>query len=188
MKRTLVAAGVLALVLVAAPARADDYTIDADHTSVVFKISHVGISWTYGRFNDVSGQFTFDRANPAGSSFALNIKAASIDTGNGKRDEHLRSPDFFNVKQYPAIGFKSTSVKAVDGGWQVAGDFTLHGVTKPITFTLAGGKETEFPKGTKRIGFSTELQLKRTDFGMDRLVGPVGDEVFIAVSFEGVKK
>ena len=111
-----------------------------------------------------------------------------MDTNNKKRDDHLRSPDFFNVKQYPTITFKSTAVKAVKDGYQVTGDFTLHGVTKSLTFAMVGGRKSEFPKGVQRTGFSTELVIKRSDYGMTKLLEGIGDEVHIAVSFEGTKK
>jgi polyisoprenoid-binding protein YceI len=186
MKRLWTAVAVL--LVGGALAAADKYVVDAVHTSVSFKVGHVGISYIHGRFNEMSGEFTLDKANPAGSSFTMSIRADTVDTNNKKRDEHLRSPDFFNVKQFPMITFKSTSVKPAGDGYEVTGDFTLHGVTKPITLTLKGGKEVEFPKGVTRTGFSTELTVKRTDFGMDKLVGPAGDEVHIAVSFEGTRK
>jgi polyisoprenoid-binding protein YceI len=176
---------VLGLFTIAAPAHADEFTLDAAHSAVTFKISHIGLSWTHGRFNDVSGTFTIDKDK---SAFALNIKTESIDTGVPKRDEHLRSPDFFNAKQFPAISFKTTSAKSVDGGYEVTGDLTLHGVTKPVTFTLKGGRTAEFPKGVTRTGFSTELTIKRSDFGMDKAKEAIGDEVYISISFEGTKK
>jgi polyisoprenoid-binding protein YceI len=186
MRRTFLAAAALALVAIAAPARADDYAIDDAHSSVGFKIQHLGISWIQGRFDDISGAFTLDK-DPAKSSFMLTLKTDSIDTNNKNRDTHLKSPDFFNAKQYPTISFKSTSVKAVDGGYEVKGDMTMHGETKPITFTLKGGKEVDF-MGKKRTGFSTELTLKRFDFGMDKFKEALSDDVQVAVSFEGVKK
>ncbi len=165
-------------------ARGDDFTIDNVHSAATFKIGHLGIGWIHGRFNDLAGDFAV--ADKAGN-FNLTIKADSIDTGVAARDKHLKSPDFFNVKQFPTITFKSTSVKAADGGLAVTGDLTMHGVTKSITFSLKGGKTAEF-KGQVRIGYTTDLTLKRSDFGMDRLVGPVGDDVHISFSFEGVKK
>src|SRR4051794_20126763 len=82
---------------------ADEYTVDPAHAAVVFKISHVGLSWTYGRFKAVAGSFEVDAANPANTKFELSAKVDSLDTDNAKRDEHLRSPDFFNAKQYPTI-------------------------------------------------------------------------------------
>jgi polyisoprenoid-binding protein YceI len=185
--RNVIIVSVLAFTVAGAlPARAaDSFTVDGVHSSVTFKIQHMGISWIHGRFNDVSGTFTLDKEK---STFELTIKSESIDTNNKQRDEHLRSPDFFNVKQFPQIAFKSTSVKVVDGGYEVTGDLTMHGVTKSITFTLKGGKETEFPPGMKRTGFTTDLTIKRADFGIDKFPEMLGAEVPASISFEGTKK
>jgi len=174
--------------LAAAPARAQEYALDTTHTAVTFQISHLGLSWTHGRFKDVSGSFKIDAANPAATSFAILAKADSVDTDNVKRDEHLRGPDFFDTRQNPALGFRSTSVKPLDGGYQVTGDLTLHGVTKPITVNLHGGKTAEFPKGVHRTGFSGEFKIKRSEFGMDKMLEAIGDEVHVTVSFEGTHK
>jgi polyisoprenoid-binding protein YceI len=176
------------IALSASFAAAEDYTLDSAHTSVSFQASHIGLSMTHGRFNDVSGTFTVSAANPAASVFALSIKSASIDTGNAKRDEHLRSPDFLNAKQFPALSFKSTSVKGTREALTVTGDLTLHGETKPVTFVLKGGKTAEFPKGVKRTGYSTDLTIKRSEFGMDKMLDAIGDDVKIAISFEGTQK
>lgn len=169
-------------------AQAQQYELDGAHTSIGFHISHLGLSNTYGRFNDFSGEFSIDPTDPAKSSFSLTIQVASVDTGNKKRDDHLKSPDFFNAKQFPTITFKSTSVKRVEGGLEVTGDFTLHGVTKSLTVKLEGGKTAEFPKGVMRTGYSGQVTLKRSDFGMDKMLEAVGDEVHIAISFEGTRK
>ena len=187
-KMSSVAALTLLVIAAAAPARAaDEYALDPMHTAVSFKISHLGLSWTHGRFNDVSGSFTID-PDPAACSFALSMKAESIDTGNEKRDEHLKGPDFFNVKQFPTITFKSTSVKAVKDGYEVTGDLTMHGVSKAVTFSVLGGRKAEFPKGVQRTGYSTEFVLKRSEFGIDKFAEAVGDEVHISISFEGTRK
>lgn len=182
----------LALVLLSlAPltfARADDFALDAGHTGVTFKISHLGLSWTYGRFNKIEGSFVIDAANPAASSFNLAIAVDSLDTNSKQRDDHLKSPDFFNAKQFPGITFTSTSVRPVNGGYEVAGDLTLHGVTRPITMLLLGGKTAEFPKGVVRTGFSTDLKLQRTHYGMEKMTEAIGDDVHISISFEGTKK
>jgi polyisoprenoid-binding protein YceI len=179
---------ILLEVAAAAPARAaEEYAIDPAHTSVSFKVSHLGLSWTHGRFNDVSGSFTID-PDPAACSFSLTIKADSIDTANPKRDEHLKSPDFFNTKQFPTITFKSTSVRPIKDGYAVTGDLTLHGVTKAATFSLVGGRKAEFPKGVQRTGFSTELVLKRSAFGIEKFAEAVGEDVHISISFEGTRK
>jgi polyisoprenoid-binding protein YceI len=162
--------------------------VDAAHAAAVFKISHLGLSWTYGRFNDVRGEFILDAADPSKSSFALTIKADSVDTNQPKRDGHLKSPDFFNVKQFPVITFKSTAVKAVKDGYEVTGDLTLHGVTKSVTLSLRGGSMKEFPPGVHRTGFTSDAMVRRNEYGISGFPGAVGDEVYISVSIEGVKK
>jgi polyisoprenoid-binding protein YceI len=186
---SLLALAVVLPCVVLARARADEkYGVDLMHSSVSFKIQHLGLTWVHGRFNDFSGNFTIDKEDPSRSTFELTIKTASVDTNNAKRDGHLKSPDFFNANQYPTITFKSTAVKAVAGGYAVTGNLTLHGVTKQVTFTLEGGKTAEFPKGVTRIGFSTDLTLKRSQFEMNKMVGPLGDEVRVSIGIEGIKK
>jgi polyisoprenoid-binding protein YceI len=167
---------------------AETYALDPAHSALTFKISHLGLSWVHGRFDDLSGQFTVDRQNPANSSFELATKTESVDTNNRKRDDHLRSPDFFNSKQFPGVTFKSTAVRPGKDGYEVTGDLTLHGVTRPVTFVVSGGKTAEFPPGVHRTGFSGELSIKRSDFGITKYAGAVGDNVYIEMSFEGTKK
>lgn len=167
---------------------ADEYTYDGVHSSISFKARHLDISWIHGRFNEASGTFVIDRQDPTKSTFELVIVAASVDTGNVARDEHLRQPDYFDAKQFPSITFKSTAVKATKSGFEVTGDFTMHGKTKKVTLNLEGGKEIEF-KGVKRVGFATELALKRSDFGFDPSgIGPIGDEAKILIDCEGMRK
>ena len=167
---------------------ADEYDYDLVHSSVSFKARHLDISWIHGRFNEVEGKFSLDREHPAKSTFELTIKTDSVDTANAARDEHLRQPDYFDTKQFPTITFKSTKTKPIEGGYEVTGDFTMHGTTKEITFVMKGGKEHDF-KGTKRVAFSTELSLKRSDFGFDKkAIGPIGDEALIIIDCEGVRK
>ena len=167
---------------------ADEYAIDPMHSGVTFKISHLGLSWVHGRFDELSGHFTIDPQDPASCSFALTINAQSVDTNNRKRDDHLRSPDFFNVKQFPTITFKSTSVQPVKDGYDVTGDLTMHGVTRPVTFKLVGGRNAEFPRGVHRTGFSAEFVVKRSEFGITKFAEAVGDNVYAEISFEGTKK
>ena len=167
---------------------ADDYAYDLVHSSVSFKARHLDISWIHGRFNEVDGKFSLDRQDPTKSTFQLTIKAESVDTANPARDEHLRQPDYFDTKQFPTIEFKSTAVKAIKDGYEVTGEFTMHGKTKEITFTLMGGLEIE-SRDVKRVGFSTELKLKRSDFGFDKnAIGPIGDEAIIIIDCEGTRK
>jgi polyisoprenoid-binding protein YceI len=168
---------------------AETYSVDPVHSSVSFMTPHAGISYIHGRFNDFSGTFTLDKEHPGQSSFALSINVASVDTNNQKRDEHLRAPDYFNEKQFPAITFQSTQVKKTDGGLEVTGNLTLHGVTKPITMTLKGGdKIVEFPKGTPRVGVQTMLTIDRTEFGMTTAFEGLGKEVHINIALEAAKK
>jgi polyisoprenoid-binding protein YceI len=167
---------------------ADEYDYDLVHSSVSFKARHLDISWIHGRFNDVSGKFVIDRDDPSKSTFSLTIKTDSVDTANKARDEHLRQPDYFDTKQFPTIEFKSTSTKVVKDGYEVTGDFTMHGKTKQITLVLKGGKEHVF-KDVKRVAFSTEVSLKRSDFGFDpKAIGPIGDEALILIDCEGMRK
>jgi polyisoprenoid-binding protein YceI len=168
---------------------ADEYAYDGVHSSISFKARHLDISWIHGRFNVAEGRFVLDRQNPASSQFELSIKADSVDTNNAQRDEHLRQPDYFDTKQFPTIDFKSTHVKAIDGGYEVQGNFTMHGRTRPVTLKLMGGKEHVFKGGVKRVAFSTELALKRSDYGFDpKAIGPIGDEALILIDCEGVGK
>ena len=169
--------------------KADDYTIDAAHSGVSFQISHLDLSYVHGRFNEFSGSFTIETADPTKSSFSLTIKTDSVDTNNKGRDGHLKSPDFFNAKQFPTISFKSTSVKPIDGGYEVTGDLTMHGATNPVTFSIKGGGSKEFPKGVSRTGFSTsQFVVKRSDFGVGKPMPVLGDDVYVTIGFEGTKK
>lgn len=167
---------------------ADEYAYDLVHSSVSFKARHLDISWIHGRFNEVEGKFSLDRETPSKSTFQLTIKTDSVDTANKARDEHLRQPDYFDTKQFPTIEFKSTAVKAIKDGYEVTGDFTMHGTTKSIVLVLKGGKEHTF-KDVKRVAFSTELSLKRSDYGFDKkAIGPIGDEALIIIDCEGMRK
>ena len=181
----LVLTAIVLLPAFSSVARADEFTIDSVHSGVTFHVSHLDLTYVYGRFNSFSGDFKIDGGN---SAFNMTIKVDSVDTGNKQRDGHLTGGDFFNAKQFSQMTFKSTAVKPVEGGYEVTGDFTMHGVTQPITFTLKGGKEAEFPKGVKRTGFSTQFTLKRSAYGMDKMVPMIGDEVYVAIGFEGAGK
>jgi len=180
--------GISACSIVNSALAADEYAYDLVHSSVSFKARHLDISWIHGRFNEVEGKFSLDREGPSKSTFELTIKTDSVDTANEARDEHLRQPDYFDTKQFPTIEFKSTKTKAIEGGYQVTGNFTMHGTTKKITLVFMGGKEHDF-KGTKRVAFSTELSLKRSDYGFDKnAIGPIGDKALIMIDCEGVRK
>jgi polyisoprenoid-binding protein YceI len=162
------------------------YKVDPAHSFVLFRIKHMDVGHVYGRFNEPNGTITIDDADPAKSSFTLELQTQRVDTGIAKRDDHLRSPDFFNAKQFPAIKFASKEVKKSDKGYEVTGDLTLHGVTKSITFNIEQtGQVATGPK--QIIGFETTVEIKRTDFGMNKMVGPAADDVRLMISLEAAK-
>ena len=182
-------AALLGLVLLSgAPARADSFTIDPVHSSLIFRTSHLGVGFIYGRFNTFSGSFAFAR-DPAGCSLNVTIEAASVDTNNAARDKHLRSDAFFNVKEFPKITFKSTRVRLVGGKtYEVTGDLTLHGVTRPVTARLERIGSGKDPRTRAvRTGFQTTFTIKRSDFGMKFMLGGIGDEVRVILAAEGLQ-
>jgi polyisoprenoid-binding protein YceI len=180
----LVAAVVLSLV--ATSAHADSFKIDPVHSTVIFSNHHMNAGNVYGRFNDVNGTFSIDGDDV---KIDATVKTDSIDTNNQKRDSHLKSGDFFNAAQFPTITFKSkkSSAGKDKDTVEVVGDLTLHGVTKEITVivqkTGIGGMGKEV-----RGGLETSFTVKRSDYGMDKMVGPSGDEVKLIVALEGVKE
>jgi polyisoprenoid-binding protein YceI len=167
---------------------ADTFKIDPVESSIVFSVMRYGVSNFYGRFNDVSGTVVFDKADPSKSSVELTIPVKSVDTHNEKRDQHLKSPDFFNAKQFPVMTFKSKQVESSGDTYKVTGDFTLHGVTKPLTLEIKKGGEGKGMEGEIRGGGETHFTIKRSDYGMNFMQGPVGDEINIVVSLVGVKQ
>ena len=167
---------------------ADNFKIDPVHSSVLFSIKHLGVTDFYAVFKDISGTVSFDQADPSKSSVELTVPVESIDSRNPKRDQHLKSPDFFNAKQFPTLSFKSKKVEGTGAAYKVTGDFTLHGVTKPITVEFKKGPEGKGMEGEIRGGGETRFQIKRSDYGMNFMQGALGDEVNIILSLEGVKQ
>ena len=188
---TLVLAVTVLLLGTGVPAQAEavGYAVDKSHSSIVFRVKHLDIGFTYGFFRDFSGSFTVDEENAAASSVELEIQLASVDTNDEKRDQLLKSPDFFGVNQYPTMTFKSTSVKknGVDK-FDVTGDLSLHGVTKSVTVTMKKTGEGDDPWGNHRIGFEGMFKLKRSEYGMDKMLEAASDEIRIIVAVEGTKK
>jgi polyisoprenoid-binding protein YceI len=168
---------------------AGTYEIDTVHSAVNFRITHMNVSATLGRFNKVSGSFTLD-GDLAKSKVEITVAADSVFTADKKRDDHLKSPDFLNTAQFPTITFKSTAVKAEGEKFAVTGDLELHGVKKPVTavFELVGAGKHMMDDKQFLAGFLGEVTVKRTDFGMDKMVGPAGDEVHLTIAVEGSKK
>ncbi|HSI05740.1 MAG: YceI family protein [Myxococcota bacterium] len=179
----------LALALPVAARAADTYAIDQVHSALIFKAHHLGAAWVYGMFTELSGSIAYDAANPAASSIELTAKTDSLTTHNSQRDTHLKSPDFFNAKQFPKITFKSKSVTKVDDKTlSVTGDLTLHGVTKAVTAKVTHTGTGKDPTGAQIIGFETSFPVKRSDYGITYWIPQIDDEVQLIISLEGNKK
>ncbi|MBI2502866.1 MAG: YceI family protein [Candidatus Latescibacteria bacterium] len=169
---------------------AAEYTLDPAHSQVVFKIKHLGISTVTGSFEKLSGAFAFDPQNIKGSRASTTIEATSISTGVEKRDAHLRSPDFLDVEKFPQLTFASKEITAIDGNtFQVHGDLTMHGVTRPVVLEAElGGVLAEDPWGNARAAFTASTTLNRKDFGLAVETGDLilGEEVQILLEIEGI--
>ncbi len=179
----LVFAAILALPVLAAAQ--STWTLDQVHSNVGFEVRHL-LTDVGGEFHDFDGTIVYDAENPENSSVEVTVQAASIDTDNEKRDDHLRSEDFFAVDQYPTLSFKSTSVEDAGGDkLNVTGDFTIRGVTKRITIPV----EVLGVMGDK-AGFATEFVIDRQEFGvnwnraLDQGGAILGDNVTVDLDFE----
>ena len=143
------------------------YTLDPAHTRIGFVARHAMVTKVRGAFNEFEGTATLDGANPAASHVEVTINAASIDTRNAQRDEHLRSNDFLAMQEHPKITFSSTGVRQVDDTtFEVTGDLTIKGVTNPVTipFTFEGAAKDPF--GNQRAGFEGSVTINRKDYGV----------------------
>lgn len=192
MKKRLLSAAISGAMMVSATAAsAAEYVIDTQgaHAFVTFKIKHLGYSWLHGRFNTFDGSFSYDTKAQTGSNILVNIDTASLDSNHAERDKHLRGKDFLNVSKYPSASFKSSNVKFTDDDTAtVTGDFTLHGVTKSITFEMNKVGEGQDPWGGYRAGFEGETSLKLADYGIDYNLGSASTHVDIGLSIEGVRQ
>lgn len=193
MKKLLLTSALsAAMFMTANDASAADYVIDTKgaHAFVNFKIKHLGYSWLHGRFNTFDGQFNYDPKNPNASQISVNIDTASLDSNHAERDKHLRGGDFLNVSKYPQASFKSTAIKFDQDGEEatVTGEFTLHGITKTISFEIDKIGEGKDPWGGYRVGFEGETSLKLADYGIDYDLGPASTHVDIGLFIEGIRQ
>ena len=180
--------GLLVIFSVSASA-AETYKLDPAHTSVVYRVKYSGVTFVYGRFNGPTGTFVFDEASPSKSSIEMQVDANNIDTAVEKRDNHLKSPDFFDAGEHPLVTFKSTSVKKINSDtYQVTGNLTLLGKSRKLTVNAKHTGTGKDPWGNFRRGFETSFTIKRSDFGMDFMLGGVSDEVGITVSVSGIRQ
>jgi len=171
-----------------ASAARESYTIDPNHTFPNFTINHLGYSTMHGRFGKTSGKLTLDRETMTGSVEVV-IDAASVDTGFHKRDDHLRSPDFLNVGEFPTITYKADKVKLnKDGTGTVQGKLTLAGVTKPVTLTVDRMHCATHPFDPSKkkfvCGFDASAMIKRSDFGVSYGLPGIGDEMQLSFELE----
>ena len=185
--------GVVAAFALAAgtlPAKAaDKLDIDPAHTNIAFMIDHLGYSMTLGRFGEFDIALAFDQSQVANSKLDVTVMTDSLSTFHEKRDEHLRSPDFFNTAEFPEMTFTSTAIEQTgDNTGRVTGDLTLLGVTRPVTLDVTFNKAAPHPFNNKMtVGFSARGMLKRSDFGMSYGLPAVGDEVQLIIEAEAVK-
>jgi polyisoprenoid-binding protein YceI len=189
-----------ALLVAAAPAlavptaAADTYGIDKAHSQVLFTVKHL-VSKVTGRFQDFDGKIVIDRAKPEASTAEFTIKTTSVNTNEAKRDDHLRSPDFFDAAKNPEITFKSTKVtpKSKDS-FDVAGDLSIRGVSKPVVLAVSFLGDVKDPWGNERAGFEVTTTLNRKDYGivwnkaLDQGGFVLGDDVAVAINLETVKQ
>ena len=172
MKRISVAGWTAAMALALGTgvmgAQATQWKIDPMHSEADFGIKHMAISTVHGSFHGVSGTITFDPANVAKSSVEATIPVDTVDTGVAPRDTDLKSPRFFDATKFPTMTFKSTSVRKAGDHYDVAGDLTLHGVTKPVVLKLEepGKEEIGMDKKSVHRGFTATTTINRQDFGL----------------------
>lgn len=191
MKRLAILTGILALAAPLALAQTSTWVSDPNHSEVDFSIVHLSVSKVHGRFGDVKATIIYNQADPAKSTVTATIGVNTVDTGVDQRNNHLKSPDFFNVAVMPTATFTSTSVAKNGTHLTVTGNLTLHGVTKPVVLDVVGpnGSMTD-PQGHVHTGFSATTTIDRTAFG----IGPkfpaamVGDEVSLDIELEVVKQ
>ncbi len=176
---------------VQAPLPVGTWKVDPVHSSVEFQVKHLGIATVKGQFKEFEGTL---EVQPDGVRAYGTVNVDSVDTRDPQRDAHLRSPDFFDAEKFPEITFQSTSVRPIDDeSFAIEGDFTIHGVTRPLELTATlEGTETDH-EGNPRVGLSASAQINRSDYGMkfNMALGSgnvvVGDKVKITLEISAVK-
>ncbi len=187
LKSILILLSAVALVA-SVDAKPDTYTADVAHSSVEFHVTHF-FSKVAGHFNKFEATLTVDKDAMESSSVKAEIDITSVDTSQPKRDAHLQGADFFDAAKFPKMTFQSKSwKKTADNEYEVAGDLTLHGVTKPVTLTVKSLGFGEGMKGVQLSGWSATTKIKRSEFGMTGSIPMVGDEVEISINVEAHKQ
>jgi polyisoprenoid-binding protein YceI len=162
----------------------NDWSVDAGHSSVVFKVRHANAAWFKGSFDVIQGVVTLDAKTAEPASVQLTIPVASVDSNDQKRDDHLKAPDFFNAKENPEITFASTRIAKAGDGFAVTGTLAMAGKQQAITIPVEKVGEGEFYG--RRIGYTSTFTIKRSDFGMTYGVDKnvLGDEVTLMIDLE----
>jgi polyisoprenoid-binding protein YceI len=162
------------------------YKLDPGHTMVLFSWNHFGYSNPVADIGIGDSTLVFDAQNPANSSVEVTMPLSNLDTHVSALDKHLKEPDFFDADKYPTITFKSTSVKPLGGNkYEVTGNLTVHGVTKPVTLSATLNKSGVHPmRKVQAIGFDASGTLKRSDFGLGAYVPMVSDEIKLNITTE----
>lgn len=171
-------------------AETETWQIDPNHSSAQFAVRHMAISTVRGAFTKVSGTVQYDSADVSKSSVDVSIDAASVDTRVDRRDNDLRSPNFFDVAKYPTLTFKSKHVESGgQGKLKITGDLTIHGTTKEVVLDVDGPTEPmKDPRGNMHMGASGTTKVNRKDFGVSGASGMVGDDIAITIDVEMVKQ
>lgn len=181
--------------LVAGIAQADsvEWKLDLSHTSIGFSVPHLVVSSVDGRFKEASATVKLDDADLTKSDVSVTINAASVDTGDAKRDEHLRGSDFFDAKKFPTLSFKSTKISKAGKGYTLTGNLTIRDVTKPVTLDATVSAPVKTPWGNQARAATLTGKVKRGDFGLkwNKALETggvvVGDDVTINVKAEVTK-
>ncbi|MBI4544437.1 MAG: YceI family protein [Gemmatimonadetes bacterium] len=171
------------------------WQLDGAHTTVEFAVKHLMIAKVKGRFTAVTGSLKLDEADPAGSLVEARMDAASIDTGQEQRDEHLRSADFLDAGQYPAILFRSRRIDPrAEGRYELVGDLTIRDVAREVVLEVEETGRVQDPWGKERVGFSARGKIDRRDFGLtwNQVLEAgglaVGNEVSLSIEVELVRQ
>jgi polyisoprenoid-binding protein YceI len=186
MHKTLIASLAAALFAAVGSASADSYKLDSVHSGVVFQIHHL-VSNPFGIFHAPEGTVTTD--GDAISALDISLPVDKLDMGNDKWADDIKAASWFDVKQFPTITFKTSSIKKTgDNTYDATGDLTIHGVTKTVTVSITKTGEGPGMQGETRIGVNATFKVNRSDYGMTTYVGPIGDEVTLMVNVEAIKQ